>query len=221
MEECYSQEVLDIFRYPARIIVAGPSNSGKTQLVAKLIEKYHTKFSHIVMCGTSSHPLTQHKDIGKKISLHDNIVDPLKETDEILRGSILYVLDDLFMECTEDKTVVNTFTKGRHHNISIIFITQNLFFSGKHARNISLNCSHYFLFRQRDVQQVEYFSRQVFGKGRSKEFLEMHRAATKASPFGYIFIDLALNTPESLQVRSNVVGEGECEIVYQWQNTNS
>ncbi|KAG8229448.1 hypothetical protein J437_LFUL005553 [Ladona fulva] len=42
-----------------------------------------------------------------------------------------------------DASIVNLFTKGAHHwNLSVIFITQNLFHQGKGRRDISLN-SHY------------------------------------------------------------------------------
>ena len=39
----------------------------------------------------------------------------------------LYWTIVFFLEAIESKFVVNAFTKGRHVNISTIFITQNLF----------------------------------------------------------------------------------------------
>ena len=34
--------------------------------------------------------------------------------------------------------------------------------------------------------------------------------------FGYLLIDLAANTPEALQLRTNILGETDYQIVYQW-----
>ena len=61
----------------------------------------------------------------------------------------------IFLEAIESKFVVNAFTIGYHENISTIFITQNLFFSGKFARSIALNCSHYILMRNHNLDQIE------------------------------------------------------------------
>lgn len=53
----------------------------------------------------------------------------------------LVIIDDLMRE--SDGRVVDWFTKGCHHrNISVFFITQNLFHQAKGARDISLT-THY------------------------------------------------------------------------------
>jgi len=50
----------------------------------------------------------------------------------------LLVLDDLMSETDERVTML--FTKISHHrNVSIIYLTQNLFYKSKHSRTISLN----------------------------------------------------------------------------------
>ena len=51
----------------------------------------------------------------------------------------LFILDDLMRESSSD-VILDLFTKGSHHkNISVIFITQNVFHKGKVLRDISLN----------------------------------------------------------------------------------
>ena len=87
-------------------------------------------------------------DIKDKLHISSEILNPFDYTYD---GNTLYILDDCFLEANESKYVANAFTKGRHENISTIFITQNLFFSGKFARSIALNCSHYILMRTRDL----------------------------------------------------------------------
>ena len=209
----FSGEETDLFYNPARIIIAGYSNSGKSVFCQKIIELNHEKFQHILYCGVDSHDLQSHPDIGSKITVTETILNPF---DYSHFGNILFILDDCFLQAVENKNVVDTFTKGRHKNISTIFITQNLFFSGKHARNIALNCSHYVLMKNRDMNQIETLARQIFGKGKAKEFVEIYKKALSINSFGYLLIDLAVNTPEALQLRTNILGETDYQIVYQW-----
>ena len=55
------------------------------------------------------------------------------------------ILDDMMDEATEDKRISNLFTRGRHDNLSVIFLTQNLFH--KNQREISLNSDYMVIFK--------------------------------------------------------------------------
>ena len=209
----YSEDLLNLFLSPARIIIAGYSNSGKSELCSNLVEIYHEKFNTILYCGVKSHKLQENPDINEKLIVSDEILNPFDYT---FNGDTLYILDDCFLEAIESKFVVNAFTKGRHENISIIFITQNVFFSGKYARSIALNCSHYILMRNRDLGQIEVLGRQLYGKGKGKEFVEIYKKALSVNTYGYLLIDLGPKTPPELQLRTNIIGETPYQIVYQW-----
>jgi len=211
-----TEDQLDIFDTPARIIVAGYSNSGKSELVKKIIKKYHHKFNDIIICGIAEHSLQKDPHIGRKLSVYPHIINPLSEVNMFDKGNILYILDDIFLEAVENKHVVDAFTKGRHLNISTIFITQNLFFSGKYARNISLNCSHYILLKQRDLNQVQCLGRQLYGSSKAKEFVEIYKKCLQYQSYGYLLVDLGIKCSEDYQFRTNIVGEPPCELVLQW-----
>ena len=209
----FPDSAINIFNVPARIIIAGYSNSGKSEMCKKLIEIYHGNFQHILYCGTDSHPLQLNNEINMKLTVSNDILNPFDYTH---LGNILFILDDCFLEAVENKNVVDSFTKGRHKSISTIFITQNLFFSGKHARNISLNCSHYILMRNRDMGQIENLGRQLYGKGNGNNFLNIYKKALSVNTYGYLLIDLGPKTPEILQLRTNILGETPYQIIYQW-----
>ena len=207
------EDVLNIFKHPARIIIAGFSNSGKSEICKKLIEIYHKNFEHILYCGVDSHSLQSHSEINSKMTVSSDILNPFDFT---YLGSILFVLDDCFLEAVENKNVVDAFTKGRHKRISTVFITQNLFFSGKHARNIGLNCSHYILMRNRDLSQIEVLGRQVYGKTDAKKLVEVYKKALTKNTYGYLLIDLEATTPEAIRLRTNITGETPYQITFQW-----
>ena len=48
-----SGDELDVFSQPARILVAGASNSGKSFFVSRLVNKNHSKFKRIVIIGAN------------------------------------------------------------------------------------------------------------------------------------------------------------------------
>ena len=78
----------------------------------------------------------------------------------------LIVLYDLMRESLSD-VVLDLFTKGSHHkNISVIFITQNIFHIGKAQRDISLNTKYLIPFKNpRDRAQIQHLARQVYPEG--------------------------------------------------------
>ena len=165
----------------------------------------------MIVCGTTIHPLQNHPLIGSKLILSPKIENPFEYAEHSKNG-VLFILDDLFTEAVENNYVTQTFTRGRHSNISVIFITQNLFYSGKFARNITLNASHFILMRNRDMSQIENIERQIFGQ--KHNLVEVYKRALTYNKFGYLLIDLSVNTPEELQLSTNIVGETEYQVVF-------
>ncbi len=77
MDKTFSEEMLNLFRYPARIIIAGYTSSGKTHLCNKIIEKYQHGFNRIIIYGISSHSLQQNSPFQYKVEVHEIIIDPV------------------------------------------------------------------------------------------------------------------------------------------------
>ena len=78
--------------------------------------------------------------------------------------NIILVLDDLMEESVKDSNILNMFIAGSHHrNISVLFLMQNVFEKGRHARTISINTQYMALFKNaRDQTQIRFLARQIF-----------------------------------------------------------
>ena len=208
---------LDLFRNIQRMFVCGSSGSGKTTLITRLIKRYGSNFDSIVMCGVDTHPLQSDKDISPKLHLSPHIVDP-REYKTHENQHVLLIIDDLYAEAGDNPLVRDLYTKGRHDKISVIMVCQNMFYKGKYTRDLSLNVTCFILLRQRDLVQIEVLGRQNFGK-RAKEFVEIYEKACSESQYGYLLVDLGLNTRKSLTLRTNCLGEGRHELVYQFNKS--
>ena len=127
------------------------------------------------------------------------------------RQRVLMVLDDLMAESGDD--VERIFTKFSHHrNISIMYLSQNLFYKSKQNRTMSLNAHYLVIFKNpRDQNQLAILARQMY-PGNAKFLIEAFGDAT-SKPYGYLLIDLKPDTEERLRIRTNIF-KGETQIVY-------
>ena len=77
-------------------------------------------------------------------------------------GRKLLIFDDLMEEVSRRKDVKNLFTRGRHEDVSVIFLTQNTFHRGGHFCEISLNTELFIIFKNvRDGSTINYLAIQM------------------------------------------------------------
>ena len=116
-------------------------------------------------------------------------------------GSKLIIIDDLMEEASARDDVKHLFTRGRHENASVAFLTQNLFHKSKHSRDMAINADYLVLFKNpRDGSTITNLGRQM----QNGKFLqEAFRQATR-EPFTHLFVALRSATDERLRFRSNV-----------------
>lgn len=116
----------------------------------------------------------------------------------------LIVLDDLMTDVANSPEIAELFTRGVHHKkLSVLLLVQNVFYQGKKAREISLNCNYITLFKNpRDSSQINQLARQVFPN--KHRFLQGAYKQATERPHGYLLIDLTQNTPDELRVMTNI-----------------
>ena len=195
--------------HPFSAIVSGPSGAGKSQFALKFIDHLDymvkPKIEKVIWCyGIHQDVFDNFPQITFQEGLPDlNIFDG--------KEKILLILDDLMTEV--DGRVTQIFTKISHHrNVSVLYLTQNLFYQSKHTRTISLNAHYLVLFKNvRDATQIANLARQMH-PGNSNYLLEAFRDSTMA-PFGYLLVDLKPDTDERFRLRTNIF-PGETQYVY-------
>lgn len=216
----YETESLIPFVSPCTITLVSASNGGKTSFVAKLLK--HSKgmftedFSQIVYChGSSWQPLfdDMHKfkpDMIFKEGLPTDREMELLSNDS---GHSCLILDDLMTEINAEKNIEKLWTVHSHHyNMTVIYLTHNMYQKASASRTISLNTSVYILFKnRRDFQQIQRFGRQIYGH-KSGFFDKAYQLAT-ATPFGYLVVDLQSQSEEKYRLRSHIF-PNEDTIVY-------
>lgn len=182
-------------------IIAGPSMAGKSQWVANLLKYRNIMISpvpeKIYMCYTEWQPLY---DTLSNVEFHQGMIDI--DTLDKTKPKLI-ICDDMMETC--DQRIAEVFTKHAHHrNLSIIFITQNLFQKSQHLRNMNLNASYLVLFKNpRDANQISFLSRQMYPSGQSKFLNDAFKDATSIA-YGYLFVDLKQDTEDLLRIRTGI-----------------
>ena len=189
------------FKHPCTCMVVGPSQSGKSWFVIKLINSLRLMFDpppERIVWYYGSHQPDLFRELGDKVEFIEGIPNT-----ELLDGRrTLLIIDDLMSET--DGRITKLFTKGSHHmNTSVVYISQNLYNKNKENRTISLNTHYLVLFKNpRDAGQISHLARQIF-PDRVKYFREAYADAT-SHPYGYLLIDLKTTTPDDLRLRTAI-----------------
>ena len=205
-------------KHPFTSVIAGPTGSGKTQFVKRLIlaegnTLIQPAIDNIIWCYGEYQDAYDHlASLVPQIRFVEGYPDDLLQSLDRSQRNLI-VIDDLMSESGNNGKVTELFTKGSHHrNLSVILILQNLFYKGKEMRTISLNAHYMILFKNpRDASQISHLARQMY-PSKSKYMMEAYRDATSA-PYGYLFIDLKPDTPENLRLRTHIF-PGEYSIAY-------
>ena len=203
----YSMESINkfMFQSPSTCLVTGPTSCGKTYLMLRILENRKNLFSQdvkrIIWCYTVYQDIfDKFRDI---IEFHEGIYD----VTGVSGGEhTVIIIDDLMHEL--NKNVAETFTVHSHHrNVTVFFITQNLFHKSKYMRDVSLNSHYIILFPQRrDISQIRTLAQQMFPREHD-EFMTVYKEAT-SSKYGYLLCDLHPKNTHRVLLRTNI------EVVY-------
>ena len=203
--------VMDVrLKHPFTSVVAGPTKSGKTRFVFRLIENADTLINpppeRIVYCYGEFQPIFAKFPA---VEFHEGLPD-VNQFDG--RKRVLLILDDLMNEANQN--ICNLFTKLSHHrNVSVVFVTQNLFHKNPFVRTMNLNTHYIVMFKNpRDAGQVANLARQMY-PGKSKFVVEAYKDATK-DPYGYLLFDMDSTTDENYRIRTKIFPDDDRSYAY-------
>ena len=121
------------------------------------------------------------------------------------KSNNVLVFDDLVAQTTDSPLVSLLFTQGRHRNVSVILLLQNMFPKGKFNTDISRNAQYMALFRSLcDRKQIGIMAERIFHKKRQR-FISPYFQETERV-FGHIFVDSRSDTPCDKEVLSDIFG---------------
>lgn len=199
---------------PFNMLIAGPSQSGKTTFITNLLkisdEKFVKKPDFILLFYNAMQPaydnLVNMNLLNESININEiqltydfisNKVSPFKNTN----GSLI-IFDDTLNAITKDLEEVFQ-VLGHHHNCSLVYLTQNLYYNNDVFRCLSIQAHYIVLMRnRRNSSQIQYLSKQIC-PGNIKYLMNSYKDATQYN-YTYLFIDCKANSPDELRLRTNI-----------------
>lgn len=196
-------------KHPFTYLITGPTGSGKTMFIKRLIEtsqqNTHPPPQTITYCyGQYQRLFDEMKESGVRF------VEGLSpEAIQGITGRVpeWLIIDDLMHESANSKLVSELFVKGSHHrNLSVILVTQNLFVKGNEMRTISGNAKYFEIFKNpRDASSIQYIARQIY-PNQWRFMVEAYRDATR-EPYSSLHVDMGQDTDDKFRLLSNILGD--------------
>ena len=202
---------------PFNMLIAGPTQSGKTTWVSRLLLYSEDLLEHppriIHWYTPHRYPPLELEKLGNRLFPHAGLPwdgdDEEEEGAEPRAGDVI-VIDDFAEETANSKELTRFLTKNSHHkNVSVIVLTQNLFWGGKETRTQSLNMHYLVLMRQaRDHKQIRTLGRQLTQTDKEyRAFLEAYNDATCSRAFSYLLVSMHPRDDRQLLLRSTIFPE--------------
>ena len=131
--------------------------------------------------------------------------DDLEAMSDPNGGQTMIIIDDNSTTASENKDVVDAFTKARHNNCSIVLLLHFIFGSQNLAK-IRGNTGYYFLLKScENSQQVALLGSKM---GMKSVLVQAYEQEAR-KPYGYVLIDRRTVTPYQHRIRRNIFEELE------------
>jgi hypothetical protein len=215
------------FRSGARILLSGPSGSGKSHFISQCIEKRFELFEvvpqKIIFCSHSgSRDLNLEKLADEKNIRGENLIEFRNEIpteEETFEENSMLIVDDFLTTGGgidfNAGLLMPYMTRRCHHEKLYLFVTvQSLYIASKNFRLLSQNANYIVVFKShRSSQQIRHMSQQMLGAKNGNQLLNIFKRATKDRPFSYLFYDMHPLTDDRIRFQTNLFKEKEPYVV--------
>jgi ABC-type cobalamin/Fe3+-siderophores transport system ATPase subunit len=209
---------------PFNSIIVGPSQSGKTTLLHRLLRHSELVLSHkpkyvllFYKYEQSVYNTMVHEGlIQEKLQINESGVDfdfivnkvaPYKSSN----GSMV-IFDDSLSDLPKHFDQVFT-SLSHHNNCSIILLTQMLFRNDEAYKSLSRNCHYFFIMRnERDKRAISTLAQQSCPG--NKDYIVASFTDATREPYSYLMVDFSQKSPTELKLRSNIFPEEFPYVVY-------
>ena len=192
----YRSKHHDIFPMHIRMIIAGSSNCGKTNLMLNMIMKKYVFYDNIMIYTTTPdqdaykflrdcNTEIKHQKNKDIVTFHDpddGIPDP--STLDKTKTHVL-IFDDVMDK--NQKNMTSYFCRGRHNNVNVFYLCQSVHQLKKHG--IRQNANIFILFEQDDKTLKYFYETHISGDMHYDEFKKICDDAW-STEHGYIVINL-------------------------------
>ena len=205
-----------------RMLIKGPSRSGKTNTLLNLIQNLNetTSVDKIYLYAKDlSEPkyeflISNRKNAGIKhfndstafIEYSNDMDDVFTNIDDYnkkRKRKVLIVFDDMIVDIMSRKKIKaiikELFIRCRKLNISIVFITQSYFRTHKDAR---LNSTHYIIMKIQSKNELQNIAQENSGDIDFKDFLKTYKDHT-SEPYSCMIIDTTVPSGNPMRFRKN------------------
>uniref|UniRef100_A0ABD2WIG5 AAA+ ATPase domain-containing protein n=1 Tax=Trichogramma kaykai TaxID=54128 RepID=A0ABD2WIG5_9HYME len=199
---------------PWTSILSGPTGCGKTFFVKKFLNNLtrmsDTRFERVILYYSEWQ--SAYRELGSSLEFREGLPQTSDFADD--PRPKLVIIDDLMRQSSSSGALCDLFTKNSHHNnLSVIFITQNIFHQGRGQRDVSLNSHYIVLFRNvRDRAQIRHLARQVYPE--DPRFLQEAYSDATSQAYGYLLLDLKQTTPDNCRFRTGIFPDDTHHYVY-------
>ena len=191
--------------WPFRMLIIGPSSSGKTNTLLHLINNFHPvdkiylyakdtdekKYQYLINKREQA-GIKNLNDSHAFIKYSNDMNDVLEDINNYNKNrdkKVLIIFDDMIadiMRSEKFKAIVKElFIRCRKLNISIVFITQSYFRTPKDTR---LNSTHYILMKICNKKELKSIAEENSGHLDFKEFLKIYNYCTR-EPYSFMMVN--------------------------------
>jgi hypothetical protein len=201
------------FQHPTTIVLAGPTQCGKTYFLIRAIREGLFKPEPQRIVWVFSEMQSAYADLVREIPSIEFVKGFTSELYETFDSGVrnLLILDDQMENKAAhkrgDNDVTRFFTQGSHHrNLTVVYIVQNLFNQDAAMRTISLNTHYMVLFKNpRDATQIRTLGQQMYPDCK-RLLVDAYRDATSQA-YGYLLVNLRPNACDALRILTDVFAE--------------
>ena len=180
-------------------IITGPTGSGKTQFILevirqKLIHPFPKNVYYMYKVEQEFMRTWSEKEEQPIRFIHGLNFEEMDTSEPSM-----LVIDDLML--SSNKETVELFILGSHHKqVSLFYITQNLFLNDPMYRTMSINTHYFVIFNnKRNSSQVHMLARQIYVGKDQKRIINAYKRAGQRQ-WGFIVLSFAPELPSELEV---------------------